>query len=226
MPRIKGQFPTYKQFAESDLNKILTEEERNLSLKVSANFMQSAILINMGAGKFSIKALPYQAQWSPVYGILADDYDQDGNIDLLLCTNDLGTEVNTGQYDALNGLYLKGTGDGNFKPIDIRTSGFFIPSNGKAIVKFMHGNNYSIAVSQNRAPLELFKANEVGNMIRLTPTETSVIYKLKNGSSRREEFYFGNTFLSQGSRFIALDNAISSITIFSNNGQSREIKHN
>jgi len=41
-----------------------------------------------------------------------DDYDGDGNLDILMNGNDYGTEVSVGRYDALNGLLLKGNGKG------------------------------------------------------------------------------------------------------------------
>ena len=42
--------------------------------------------------------------------MIADDFDADGNLDLAINTNDYGTDVSVGRYDALNGLMLKGDG--------------------------------------------------------------------------------------------------------------------
>ena len=46
--------------------------------------------------------------------MVADDFDGDGNLDVVINANDYGTEVQSGRYDALNGLLLKGDGKGNF----------------------------------------------------------------------------------------------------------------
>jgi enediyne biosynthesis protein E4 len=221
--RIRRQFPTYKDFATATVQDILTEDERKKALKVSANYTESAILKNGGRGKFTVIPLRYQAQWSPVYGVLTDDFNNDGNIDLLLNTNDLGTEVNTGQYDALNGMLLIGKGDGTFEAQSISASGFYIPSNGKAIVKFAWRNKYAIAASQNKGALQVFQLNSTNHMVRLKPSESVALLYLKNGSIRREEMYYGNSFLSQSSRFVLANKEVSRIKIMGRNGQVRQI---
>ena len=60
-----------------------------------------------------------QAQISALNGMVADDFDGDGNLDVLINGNDWGTEVSVGRYDALNGLVLKGDGKGNFTALSI-----------------------------------------------------------------------------------------------------------
>ena len=78
--------------------------------------------------------------------MLADDFDGDGNLDVLINGNDFGTEVSIGRYDALNGLLLKGNGDGGFTPLSIQQSGIFIPGNGRAVVKLLGtSGNYLVA---------------------------------------------------------------------------------
>ncbi len=221
--RIKKQYLTYKNFAAATLNDILTDEERKKAVIVSCNYMQSAILKNEGNRTFKLIPLPYQAQWSPVYGILVDDFDGDGNIDLLVNTNDLGTEVNTGQYDALNGLMFKGDGKGGFTAQSIQSSGFFIPSNGKALIKFLYSNQYAVASSQNKGALKIFQLHSKSKAIRLKPDEFAADLFLKNGSVRREEFYYGNTFLSQSSRFITVSDSVKKVLIRKGNGKSREL---
>lgn len=47
--------------------------------------------------------LPVQAQLSVLNGITVDDYNGDGNLDVLINGNDYGTEPVIGRYDALNG---------------------------------------------------------------------------------------------------------------------------
>jgi hypothetical protein len=90
---------------------------------------------NDGAGKFTLTALPWQAQISVLNGMAVDDFDDDGKLDVLINGNDYGTDPTVGRYDALNGLLLKGDGKGGFTPQTIIQSGIFIPGNGKALVK-------------------------------------------------------------------------------------------
>lgn len=223
MIRIKGRFKTYTEFADATATDILTADEIKKAERVSANYMYSTVFINKGNGKFISSPLPYQAQWSPVFSVLPDDFDSDGFIDLLVNMNDLGTEVNTGQYDASNGLYLKGDGKGNFSATPYHSSGYYIPSNGKAAVKFLYNNQYATAISQNNAPLLVFKMNRPARSIRLNIDDIAVDIFLKNGSVRREEGYYGNSFLSQSSRFIMINNQAKKANIINNKGITREV---
>jgi hypothetical protein len=159
-----------------------------------------------------------------LYGILADDFDSDGNIDLLLNTNDLGTEVNTGQYDALNGLHLKGNGKGGFAVVRYDESGYYIPSNGKALIKLIYKDRYAVASSQNKDSLRLFQLGRPNEFIRLGADDVAVDIFLRNGGVRREEAYFGNGFLSQSARFIAINSSVQRIKILNGKGITREIQ--
>ena len=101
--------------------------------------------------------LPLQAQVSVINGMIADDFDGDGNLDVLINGNDFGTEVTIGRYDALNGLLLKGDGKGNFQPLTILQSGIYIPGDGKALVKLAGASGkYLMAASQNKGDLKLY----------------------------------------------------------------------
>ena len=113
---LKKKFPDYKSFAMATMDDILSPEQRKGALRLKANYFQSSFLRNDGNGKFTAIPLPEQAQVSVLNGMVVEDFDGDGNLDVVMNGNDYGTEVGQGQYDALNGLVLKGDGKGNFKP--------------------------------------------------------------------------------------------------------------
>ncbi len=223
--RTNRQFLTYKAFAAATVDNILSEEERKKAIHVSANFMRSAVFKNLGNGKFTAIPLPYQAQWSPIYGVLADDFNDDGKVDILVNTNDYGTEVNTGQYDALNGMVLLGKGDGSFEPQTIQQSGIYVPLSGRSIAKFIYKNNYAVAIAQNQGPLKIYQLNDQNKFILLEPSENIAEFFMKDGSVRREEINYGNSFLSQSSRFIKVDSTVVRLRITGKNKQVREINY-
>ena len=97
----------------AEMNQVFTEDERKDALILTANNLQTCLFHNEGNGKFTMIPLPAQAQFSVINGMVAEDFDGDGNLDLVINANDYGTEPNVGRYDALNGLYLKGDGKGN-----------------------------------------------------------------------------------------------------------------
>ena len=123
--------------------------------------LQSCYLRNDGNGKFTFIPLPVEAQISAINGMVVDDFDGDGNLDVLLNGNDYSTSVGIGQYDAFYGLLLKGDGAGGFTPLSMLQSGICIPGNGKALVKLAGaGGNYLIAASQRQGNLEIFELNK------------------------------------------------------------------
>jgi len=60
-----------------------------------------------------------------MYGIAADDFDKDGNTDILMGGNFYESKPEVGIYDASYGTLLKGDGKGNFVAVRQNQSGFF-----------------------------------------------------------------------------------------------------
>jgi hypothetical protein len=156
-----------------------------------------------------------------------DDFDGDGNLDVIMNGNDYGTEVTTGRYDAFNGLMLKGDGKGNFKPLSILQSGIYIPGNGKALVKLIgaHGK-YLLAASQNRDAMKIFELKRDVHPVKLQTLDMYATIIYKNGKTAKQEFYYGDSFLSQSGRFMNIDNTMASVSITDDYGHTRKIPLN
>ena len=200
---------------------------RKGAVRLKANILQSCFLRNNGNGKFTMIPLPVEAQISQLNGIVVDDFDGDGNLDIAISGNDYGTEVTTGRYDAFNGLMLKGDGKGRFKPLSILESGVYIPGDGKALVKLMGTKgNYLLAASQNRDLMKIFELRRSINSVKLQPGDMYAVVKYKNGKVSKQEFYYGSSFLSQSGRFLNIDNAMESAIITDSYGHKRNIPIN
>ncbi len=225
MISLRSKFQNYKSYAIATVDQLFSEEQLKNSLVVKANYLKSSFCRNDGNNQFTITSLPVQAQLSVLNGMIADDFDGDGNLDVLINGNDWGTEVSVGRYDALYGLLLKGDGKGNFKSQTIQESGIYIPGNGKAIISLRSSNgDYLVAAGQNRGPLKIFKLKKNVNFVPVLPGDINAELTFRNGMTRKLEFYFGSSFLSQSSRFIKTDENIESITISGNTGQKRKIE--
>lgn len=224
LPALKKRFLTYKDFGKADINALFPVPDIKDALVRRAYQFSSCYLENLGNQKFSMQPLPAMAQVAPLYGIVAADFNKDGNLDVAVTGNDFGNEVATGRYDALNGLVLLGNGRGGFYPQSILNSGLFIPGDGKALVQLSGaGNGYLLAASQNRGQLRIFRnENLCGKIIKLQAGDRFIAYQLKNGRNRREELYYGHSFLSQSSSFIMVDEEIySSVTVTNSKGKKR-----
>ena len=227
LPSIKKKFATYKPFALATMDEILTPEQKKGALRMKANMLQSCYLRNDGSGKFTMIPLPTEAQFSAINGMVVDDFDGDGNLDVLINGNDYSTEVSTGRYDALNGLLLKGDGKGGFTPLTILQSGIYIPGDGKGLVKLLGASgDYLIAASQHKDVLKLFKLKKKTKTVKVSPDDVSAILKFKNGNIQKEEFYYGNSFLSQSGRFLIINENVSEVQITNSKGNNRRMSFN
>ena len=221
---VRSKFQNYKSYATATMDQLFTPEQLKGALILKANNFNSSYIRNDGNGKFTLTPLPVAAQLSVINGMTVDDFDGDGNLDVVINGNDYGTEVSVGRYDAFNGLVMKGDGKGNFAAQSILQSGIFIPGNGKALVKLRSAKgNYLLAAGQNRGPLKIFELKRHVKFIPLHPDDISAEIKYNNGKIQKREFYYGSSFLSQSGRFLNVDPAIKAIKITNNKGEARQV---
>ncbi len=224
---MRVKFQNYRSYATATMDSVLTPDMRKGAIRLKVNTLQSCYLQNNGNGKFSMVPLPINAQMSQLNGMVVDDFDGDGNLDIAINGNDYGTELSTGRYDAFNGLMLKGDGNGAFKPLSILQSGIYIPGNGKALVKLKGANgNYMLAATQNRDVMKIFELKRPVQTIQLQPSDIFATIKYKNGKTGKQEFYYGTSFLSQSGRFFNVDKTMESVTVTDSNGRTRKIQLN
>lgn len=220
----KSRFTNYNQFATATITDVLTKEEIDKSLKLYVDCLASCFIRNNGNGKFEMKPLPVQAQLSSIFSMMANDVDGDNNLDIIINGNDHGTEIGTGRYDAFNGLVLKGDGKGNFIPLSIEQSGLYIPGDGKSLVYLMSAKGKPLVLAgQNQGSLLVFSKRQAESLIAVEPTDISAEYVLTNGTKRKEELYYGNSFYSQTGRYLCIHPGIISVVITTSSGKKRTI---
>ena len=169
--------------------------------------MESSYFENKGNGVFERKALPLLCQTSPIFGMLTGDYTSDGNLDIVITGNSNSTEVSTGAYDAMNGILLVGDGKGNFAVQNSMQTGLRTPGDMKGIASLKNADgSLLLLVAANSGQLQSFRcaipgqeSYEAGN------TSMYAIITLKNGKKMKQEFYWGNAYLSSSDRLIWYD---------------------
>ena len=215
---IRKKYPTYKAFGRASINELWTAADRQQALIMHGTNLSSSLIENKGKGQFSIKSLPLEAQVAPVFGMLSEDVDGDGNLDLVMVGNDYGMEPGSGRHDAFMGLCLKGDGKGGFTPLPLSQTGFFVNGDGKALVKIItSAGDQLLIASQNQDSLKVFSNRNKGlRKRRFVPLEPDDFYAdivFKDKSRRRIEFYYGSGFLSQSSRTLEITDNVSAVTI-------------
>lgn len=153
LPGIKKKFLLHKDYAKARLNDIFTPEELAGSKMLKAEFMETIFLENTGK-EMKLHHLPAEANYAPVYGIVAADFNGDQKIDLLLTGNNTWTRVRFGRYTSNHGILLTGDGAGNFRYQPQTISGLNLSGNIRSAA-LLNDNQVLLGVND-------------GNAIRLT----------------------------------------------------------
>ncbi|WP_211372130.1 VCBS repeat-containing protein [Flagellimonas olearia] len=155
---LKSKYVSYSDYADQKIDNIFTEEQLKGSEVFEAKTFATSYMENLGDGQFKLSKLPVEAQFSPIYGILADDFDKDGNLDLLVAGNFYGTRVKYGRYDASKGSFFAGDGNGNFRLTDFGNNNLGIEGEVRDIVKLvMHDKTETIIIARNNGEVITFQ---------------------------------------------------------------------
>ncbi|QNF31460.1 VCBS repeat-containing protein [Adhaeribacter swui] len=227
MVAMRRRFPRYADYGASTMAQLFTDDELKDAHRYQSYTFSSSFIQNDGNGKFTIKPLPVQAQFAPVFGLSVADYNYDGNLDLLLVGNSYATEVAMGYYDAGIGTCLMGNGNGTFRPIPPQGAGLKISGDAKAIARVFTRNNQPIEViSCNSDSLQVIQGlvpTGKKQFIRLSPMDAYADLQFSNGKKRREEFFYGSGYLSQSSRAM-VSAGLEKVYVTDFTGKKREIK--
>jgi len=154
MSIMRTRFTDYKSYADASMKEIFTGDELKDMKTMKANFLETAFFENGTDGKFHLKKLPLQAQFSPVFTITPLDYNKDGKQDILLCGNADHARLRFGKYDANYGVLLRNDGNGNFTYINQPESGFHIRGDVRSVINV----NNTLIFGINQQPARAYKA--------------------------------------------------------------------
>ena len=153
-PFLLDRIKSFKEFASLEMKDIYGEDRLKDAVQHVVHQFETSYLENLGNGHFAIKKLPNIAQVGPTLGFEIDDFNKDGNLDIMGVGAIYDAEVETIRYDSNYGYVLLGDGKGDFtyhKNYDP-----FIDSDAKDIAAVqINGQTHYVVVSNNSA-LEVF----------------------------------------------------------------------
>ena len=159
IPSLKKKYLKYESYKDQTITDIFTPEQMKDAVKLDVHQLKTSVLINDGSGKFTVGALPIEAQAAPMYGITITDLDGDGQQDILLGGNLYRTKPEVGRYDASYGVYLSGDGKGNFTVVSAKESGIKIDGEVRDILTMKTTKGDLLLISRNNNSLVVFKKN-------------------------------------------------------------------
>ncbi len=159
VPGLRKTYIKHSDYQGKSIEDVLGSGVRKTNLYGRVFSTQSALGINNGKGIFALQNLPKAAQMAPVYGILTQDFDRDGKTDLLLGGNFHYGKPETGSYAASYGLFLKGSGKGNFQVVPAKESGFSVDGQIRDLKTLNVAGKKWILAARNNASLEVVVAH-------------------------------------------------------------------
>ncbi|HYC85058.1 MAG TPA: VCBS repeat-containing protein, partial [Chryseosolibacter sp.] len=126
LPYLKKKYLKYESYQGQTVEDIFTKDQLSSAIRLEAYRLESSVFVNNRRGGFVTKALPSEAQLSPMYAISLDDFDGDGKVDILMGGNFYHAKPEAGIYDGSFGIFLKGNGAGDFAAVHPARSGFVL----------------------------------------------------------------------------------------------------
>jgi hypothetical protein len=158
IPSLGSKYPSYKDFGGSRIEDIFPAADLKSATVREAYTFASSVALNNADGTFTVRQLPTEAQFAPIYAALAQDFDGDGHVDLLVGGNLFGVTPALGRYDASYGLELRGKGDGQFESVDMEQSGIEIDGQIRRIRSLRGANGQRlVVVARNNDKLEILR---------------------------------------------------------------------
>lgn len=221
---MRQRFRNYSTYADATFSESFLPSELDSAYVRCSEWFQTSYIENKGHGKFAIRALPVETQFAPVYGIVADDFNGDGKLDVLMSGNLHAAEITTGNYDASVGVLLLGDANGNFFPVAPAESGFYSDGDAKGLVRVtLAGPGDLIIAGNNSAKVKTWTVSDPGPEFAPRPDDSFALITLASGETRRHEFYYGSTYLSQSSRIMHLPAGVTKVVVTNYTGESRNI---
>jgi hypothetical protein len=156
LPLIRERFPTYEAFAKAGIEEI--GRPWHNTKEHQANWLESTVFLNRG-DRFEARPLPMEAQMAPSFAVCIGDMDGDGYEDVFLSQNFFATQPDLPRFDGGRGLWLRGDGQGGFKPLSGQESGINIygEQRGAALCDYDGDGRIDLVVGQNGAETKLYR---------------------------------------------------------------------
>lgn len=156
IPSLQKKYPRYQSYKGQTITDIFSEKQLSKAIELQVRTTSSMVAMNQGGGKFVLHKLPIEAQFSPIHATLVEDFDGDGNQDLLLGGNFYKAKPEIGIHDASYGLLLLGDNEGGFEPLGSKKSGFSVKGEIRDLKKINTNGKKAVIVALNNDYARLF----------------------------------------------------------------------
>lgn len=149
LPFLKKKFLMYKDYADKSVSDVIGSSLLAKSNKLSIQTLSTSVLINESKENFKLSPLPLQAQYSPVFAMLANDFNKDGNTDILVAGNFFEVKPDIGRLDANSASLYLGDDSKGFKFMPSPKSGLAIKGQVRDAMEITDKKNTFLILARN-----------------------------------------------------------------------------
>ncbi|MFK7921550.1 MAG: VCBS repeat-containing protein [Bacteroidia bacterium] len=154
-PYFKKYTTSYTTFSKSTARHIFNTDSIPSEQIFMANTAASYVMWNDG-GNFRWELLPIALQIAPIKEMLAQDFDGDGHLEVLVAGNDHSYDVATGYYDANKGYLLKVNAQQQLSVLQPAETGILLNGQVESLLYFEGEHSYLVA-GINRRKIAVFE---------------------------------------------------------------------
>jgi len=217
IPNILRRYPKNDPYARALLPDILGADKLATARRFAATELRSGVFLSQPDHTYRFIALPRLAQIAPFQGLVAGDFDGDGQADIYAVQNSFAPNPGVGHFDGGMSQLLRGDGHGQFTPAPPLESGLIVPGDAKALAvldldgdgwpDFLVTRNSSTTLAWRNAGVK--GRNSVGVRLRgpagnPTGIGARVVLELADGSTQTAEVTAGGGYYSQSSATVFL----------------------
>jgi hypothetical protein len=153
MPVLKKKFLLYKDYADKTIEEVIGGEGVKKAQMLQVQTLASSVLINDGNMRFQLRPLTGMAQLSPIFGIVTDDFDKDGFVDIFAVGNFYDVKPDLGRMDAKAVYFLKGNGKGDFEYIPAQNIDLQFQSQFRDVILLKQKQKKRLVLGRNNEAL-------------------------------------------------------------------------
>ena len=133
---LRSRYTNFASYADETTEAIFDKKALSTAKELMANRMETTLFLSdFTTGKYQIKELPKEVQFSPVNAIQFLDYNRDGLEDVVLCGNNGFQKLRMGKADANYGILLEGKGDDIFDYVPQSKSGLQLEGDVHSVIR-------------------------------------------------------------------------------------------
>ena len=155
---MRRKFTSYESYANATIKDILLPGDMTDLNRLEANQLATTLFENIN-GRFFLRSLPIEAQYSPVHKIVVIDCNNDNHPDILLLGNNDHVRLRLGKMDSNFGTVLLNNGKGNFRNARYHETGLVVTGDVKDATMLRRGQEQLLIIGVNNEELVTYKLN-------------------------------------------------------------------